>query len=383
MNRYPLSSALSFYILAVLTCPGCGGGTGMPDGEVAAERSAAATETATTASETAAAGQGIFAKTEQTSGTTELLQAISIVDEQTAWVSGHGATYARTRDGGETWQAAVMPDAEGLQFRDVHAVDADTAFLMSAGSGDASRIYKTTDGGASWTLQYTNPDPEGFYDCMAFWDADRGALYGDSVDGEVVILMTSDGGDTWERVPAAGLPDALPGEGGFAASGTCLITGPGGRAWIGTGASSPARVLITEDGGQAWTAVDTPIVSASSAGITSVAFRDEMNGMVVGGEVTNHEGRFDNVAVTDDGGRSWTLAGRPSMSGAAYGSSWVPGAPTPTIVIVGPRGADYSMDNGSSWASLDSREFWAVAFVSPSAGWAVGREGRIVKLELR
>jgi photosystem II stability/assembly factor-like uncharacterized protein len=381
MNRKQSPSISSFLvpavpILMVLICPACGGSSDVPD-------AGALVDSATADAETTATEGGVFAKVDQASGTTELLQAISIVDEQTVWVSGHGATYARTVDGGETWLAAMMPDAEGLQFRDVHAVDAQTAYLMSAGPGDASRVYKTTDGGASWTLQHTNPDPEGFYDCMDFWDAEHGALYGDSVAAEFVILTTSDGGESWNRAPAAALPAALLGEGGFAASGTCLVTGPDGRAWIGTGASSPARVLMTDDMGGSWTVADTPIVSASSAGITSVSFRDASHGMIVGGEVTNHEGRFDNVAVTADGGKTWTLAARPWMSGAAYGSSYVPGAPTPTVVIVGPSGADYSLDNGATWSSLDSREYWAVAFASPSAGWAVGRDGRITKLGLR
>jgi photosystem II stability/assembly factor-like uncharacterized protein len=376
MKRYFVPLVSVFSCMALLFCVSCGGGEDAPDG------AAAATVDSETATEATRAGAAAFTTVDQVSGTTELLQAISIVDEQTVWVSGHGATYARTIDGGETWQATVMPDAEGLQFRDVHAVDAQTAYLMSAGTGDASRIYKTTDGGESWTLQHTNPDAEGFYDCLDFWDPEHGALYGDSVDGSVVILTTSDGGESWERVPASSLPAAVSGEGGFAASGTCLVAGPDGHAWVGTGAGSPARVLMTEDMGRTWGAVDAPLAGAASAGITSVSFRDAMHGMVVGGEISNHEGRFDNVAVTSDGGQTWTLAGRPWMSGAAYGSSYVPGAPTSSVVIVGPSGADYSLDNGATWESLDPRAYWAVAFASPSAGWAVGPEGRITKLEL-
>ena len=376
MNRSLFLLIAGFCCLALAFCSGGGGGFDAANDEPAAVGAPAPD------AEAGRVDAAAISTAPQPSGTMELLQAISIVDEQTVWVSGHGATYARTLDGGESWQAAVLSGAEGFQFRDVHAVDAQTVYLMSAGTGDASRVYKTTDGGESWTLQHTNPDAEGFYDCMDFWDPEHGALYGDTVDGSVVILTTSDGGKTWERVPAESLPAALSGEGGFAASGTCLVAGPEGRAWIGTGAATPARVLRSEDMGRTWVATETPIVSASSAGITSVSFRDAMNGMVVGGEISNHEGRFDNVAVTSDGGRTWVLAGRPAMSGAAYGSSYVPGAPTPTVVIVGPSGADYSLDNGATWMSLDSLPYWAVSFASPSAGWAVGPEGRITKLEL-
>ena len=79
---------------------------------------------------------------------------------------GTEGTYARTTDGGTTWHAGVVPDAGALQFRDVHAVDAETAYLLSIGDGEQSRIYKTTDAGLTWALQFKNPEPEGFFDCM-------------------------------------------------------------------------------------------------------------------------------------------------------------------------------------------------------------------------
>jgi photosystem II stability/assembly factor-like uncharacterized protein len=188
----------------------------------------------------------------QSSGTSALLQAVSPVTDDVVWVSGHQATYARSLDGGTTWEADVMPGAEGLQFRDVAAFDDRTAYLMSSGTGDLSRIYRTDDGGESWRLQYTAMHPEAFLDCMDFWSPDRGLVYGDEVDGVPFLLHTEDGGDSWARVDAAGLPDALDGEGGFAASGTCLITGEDGRAWVETGAGGRGRVLSTADFGVTW-----------------------------------------------------------------------------------------------------------------------------------
>ena len=138
---------------------------------------------------------------DQHSGTTSLLIAVSAVDERVVWVSGQHGTYVRTTDGGATWSPARVQGADSLQFRDVYAADSNTAYLLSIGNGDQSRIYKTTDAGAHWTLQLTNSDSLGFFDCMDFWDRDHGIMIGDAVKGSIVIHATSDGGVHWTRVP--------------------------------------------------------------------------------------------------------------------------------------------------------------------------------------
>src|SRR5262249_46794587 len=107
--------------------------------------------------------------TVQISNSTASLRGVSAVSEQVAWASGTGGTFLRTTDGGTTWTAGKVPGAERLDFRDVQAVDANTAYLLSIGKGETSRVYKTTDGGANWTLQLQNKDAEGFFDEMAFW----------------------------------------------------------------------------------------------------------------------------------------------------------------------------------------------------------------------
>jgi photosystem II stability/assembly factor-like uncharacterized protein len=321
----------------------------------------------------------------QQSGTSVLLQAVSAVSEDVVWVSGHDGTYARTTDGGQSWAAAVVPEADTLQFRDVHALDARTVYLLSAGSGELSRIYKTTDGGASWTLQWVNEEPQGFYDCLEFWDAERGAVYGDAVDGELRILTTADGGRTWDRVPAGNLPAPVGSEGGFAASGTCLTLRPGGLAWVGTGAGDRARVLRTADWGGTWEAADLPIVGGQAAGAFSITFWDDENGIVFGGDLNQADAFTDNITRTRDGGRTWTLATRPTFPGAVYGGAHVPGTGDPgaapaALLAVGPGGAAYSLDAGTTWAPLDQLSYWGVGAASPRAAWLVGPNGRISKV---
>ncbi|MBA2628358.1 MAG: hypothetical protein H0U85_10115 [Gemmatimonadales bacterium] len=315
---------------------------------------------------------------EQVSGTSTLLQAVSPVDERIVWVSGHAGTYARTLDGGTTWHAGRVPGDTTLQFRDVYAADANTAWLMSAGNGDKSKIFRTTDGGQSWTLQFTNTEPRAFYDCMDFWDPLHGIAMSDEVDGRTPILMTTDGGAHWTLSPTA--PAAQPGEGGFAASGTCLITRPGGHAFIATGNGARARLLHSRDYGMTWSADTLPLASGSGIGSTSAAFRDLINGAVLGGNVGDNAGRTDNVAVTQDGGRTWRNGARPPFAGAVFGSAYVPGARHPALIAAGPRGLAWSADDGASWVPVDTLAYWAVGAASPNAAWAVGPRGRITRL---
>jgi photosystem II stability/assembly factor-like uncharacterized protein len=319
--------------------------------------------------------------TTQVSGTEALLQAVSPVTDDVVWVSGHDATYARTVDGGLNWEANVVPGDSGLQFRDVAAFDSRTAYLMSAGAGDQSRIYRTDDSGASWQLQFTAVEPDAFIDCMDFWSPDRGIVYGDAVDGVPFLLRTDDGGSTWTRVPAESLPAALEGEGGFAASGSCLVTGEAGHAWVATGSGERARVLMTTDYGISWTVSDLPVVGGAGSGLTTIQMTADGVGAALGGVIGNDSIRSRNVALTSDGGVTWQAGGRLTMAGPVYGSAMVSGAER-FVVAVGPRGMDWSSDAGMTWHSADSLNYWAVAFSSGQAGWAVGPGGRIVKLRL-
>ena len=316
--------------------------------------------------------------TAQTSGTTALLIAVSPVNDNVVWLSGSQGTYVRTTNGGAKWTAGRVPGADSLQFRDVHAFDANNAYLLSIGNGNQSRIYKTSDGGANWKLQFTNPDSAGFYDCMSFWDTKRGIVIGDALGSDIAILVTTDGA-TWKRVPAASLPKAQPNEGSFAASGTCLVTRPGGHAWIVASNADHGRVLHTADYGKTWRVDTLPLTTRAGSGPQSIAFRDAQNGMALGGGNAAKPGDV-LIATTNNGGKSWTTRTSPALGTGVWGGVFVPGAAKPTVVAVGPTGSVYSTDNGATWTAIDALNYWSVGFASPRAGWAVGTQGRVTKL---
>lgn len=318
---------------------------------------------------------------EQESHTTALLQAVSAVDDSVIWVSGHRATWVRTVDGGRSWVPGAMtgPDST-LQFRDVQAVSATTAYLLAAGPGDSSRIYKTTDAGQSWQLQFLNHDPAAFYDCFGFWDATHGIAVSDAAHGKMIVIRTEDG-EHWATVAADGMPPAEPGEGSPAAGGTCLIAQGRAAAWFGT--EPDARVYRSQDRGEHWSFAIPPIVTGEAAGVATLAFRDERHGMALGGRLLKADDQTDSVAaVTSDGGATWTLVHRPTFSGAVYGSAVVPGMQG-FVVAVGPKGLDWTGNDGRSWTNLSSSAYWAVECRSLAACWAVGPRGRITRITFK
>jgi len=313
----------------------------------------------------------------QQSRITADFRGLSVVSPWVVWASGTKGTYARTTDGGATWQSGTVSGAAQLDFRDVEAFDANTAYLLSIGKDQQSRIYKTTDGGAHWTLQFTNRYPEAFFDAMAFWDRDHGIAISDPVNGRFVMIVTENGGQTWADVPATNIPPALNGESEFAASGTCLAVQGQANVWFVTGGAT-ARVFRSTDRGRTWSVTKAPIASGvESAGIFSIAFIDANRGVIVGGDYRKPNDAGDNVAVTADGGRNWKLSAGRQPAGFRSGAVFV--APL-TIIAVGTSGSDVSTDGGTSWTPLDSENYNSVA-TRNGVVWAVGPQGRIAKLD--
>lgn len=319
--------------------------------------------------------------TEQTSGANQLIQAVHAVSDRVVWASGHGGLVLRTRNGGDSWQRLPVPDADSLEFRDVHATSADSAWILAAGAGARSRIYRTVDGGASWQLQFQNADSSAFYDCLAFLDGRRGVAYSDASGGRTLVLRTMDGGGTWALLPPDRVPAPLPAEGAFASSGLCVAAAPPSSLFIATGAPG-ARLFRSTDAGESWTAEATPFVRGAVAGVTGLAFQDALRGIAVAADIDRLRTDTSSavVGVTVDGGRTWTLRERPPLPGALSGVAWVPGAGGETAVVVGFGGAFVTSDAARSWRTISDQVFTGVSAFGRTA-WIAGGGGRITRLD--
>lgn len=312
--------------------------------------------------------------------TTADLRGVSAASATVVWASGTHGTYVRTTDGNETWTAAQVPGADALDFRDVEAFSADEAYLLAAGPGEQSRIYKTRDGGKHWSLQFTNSDPKGFYDCFAFWDRDHGIAVGDPVDGHFELLATDDGGGHWMPLPASSRPEALPREGAFAASGTCIAVQGASNVWFATGGPA-ARVFRSTDRGRSWQVSETPLAHGSDAsGIFSIAFRDAKHGLIAGGDYQHPDTDGPNLASSDDGGATWHLLPvHPQFYFSAIGFF---GTHDEDFLAVGSTHSIAGSVIDTAEAHVFPTNLNALGTVGAHAAFAVGPKGMIVRIAL-
>jgi hypothetical protein len=306
----------------------------------------------------------------------------------------------RTEDGGYLWQpCAIPPGAEKLDFRGIQAFDANTAIVMSSGTGDLSRLYKTTDGCQTWRLVFTNPDKDGFWDAVVFAGPDFGALIGDPVHGDFPIYFSADGGNKWrKRQRIYDKRTVWTGESIFAASNSSLLVDPAdAEIYFVTGGDSPMAMVVYLDChlpvGKSCVSGEshmTGLASGRTAGAFSLAWDGDAklpHFVAVGGDYEKPDSASGTASFWLDDHRE-TYWWQPSISPPhGYRSAVAYDEATKTWITVGPNGTDVSTDDGRNWRAVhpdaalneaaDADRNWNAL----SLPYVVGPHGRIGKLE--
>jgi photosystem II stability/assembly factor-like uncharacterized protein len=301
-------------------------------------------------------------------------RGVQAVSDNVVWTSGTGGTVLLTENGGKKWKDVTVPHCDSLDFRDIHALDAKRAWVMSSGNG--ARIYHTKNSGKTWVLQFEDSNPKVFLDGMDFSDELNGVAYGDPVSKSMDVLITSNGGETWTRIPSAIIPVALKDEAGFAASGTGVVYS-GNTIWMATGGGESSRVLKSEDKGQNWEVFMTPIIGGVGQGIFSMAMKDKLNGVAVGGDYVDSTRVTYNCAFTIDGGKNWELV---EKNGPLGYRSCVAITNSGLAVACGRTGIDSSLDF-KNWTS-NSEEGYFTCDAGEELVWFAGRSGRVARMRL-
>ncbi|RFZ90468.1 oxidoreductase [Mucilaginibacter conchicola] len=277
------------------------------------------------------------------------IRGLSVINDNTAWLSGSGGTVAITHDGGKTWDWQQVKGFEKSDFRDIEAFSDKEAVIISSGS--PAYILKTTDGGQSWEKKFEQADTTYFLDAMDFENPKHGFVLGDPINGKFLLLETKDGGNTWAQVKDA--PNAVKNEGAFAASGTCLrVTNK--YVAIVTGGSE-SRLISSPLNRIAWAYESLPLTNgAASMGAFSIAFGKNEK-VIVGGNYAKDRLK-DSVAFVIQFGKTQVKPFSPAEGPAGY-QSGVEHLREGIYLSTGTSGTNITTDGGKTWKKIDAASY--------------------------
>ncbi|NND88093.1 MAG: oxidoreductase [Flavobacteriaceae bacterium] len=306
------------------------------------------------------------------------IRAIAAVDDSNVWFAANKGRIGLIHDTVPKL-ATISYEERALEFRAI-GLTSEALFVLSIGS--PAVLYKIgyqNEQATNIEEVYIEEGKNVFYDAIRFWNDEEGIAMGDPTDGCLSILITRDGGDTWNKLSCDQLPTTAPGEAAFAASNSNIAI-VGDNAWLVTGGTR-ARVFHSSDKGKTWEVYSTPIIQGQAmTGIYSVDFYDEQKGIIIGGNWDQQDSKNGNKAITTDGGQTWNLIADGQEPGYRSSVRYVPGSNGKGIVAVGMPGISYSNDGGAQWIELSKEGFYAIEFVNDSIAFASGKN-KIARLK--
>ncbi|MBE2290255.1 MAG: oxidoreductase [Chitinophagaceae bacterium] len=311
------------------------------------------------------------------SGVSASFRGLSVVDDSVAWLGGTNGTVGVSVNGGRQWKWNKVLGCEKCDFRSIFAFDDRSAVIANAGT--PAVIFITRDGGAHWKETYRLDDTNAFIDGITFTESGDGIAYGDPLTGRLLVLTSSDNGESWTTLPTDYRPEAQAGEASFAASGTCVHMFSN-QHWIIATGGKVSSLLETKNSGRSWQHINTPILQGkSSTGIFSFYGLSKKNWLIVGGDYTQDTITTNNAFYTRNAGRKWL---RPKVPPRGYReciSRATPGK-NQSILTLGPRGIDISHSNGKTWLPYaDDRQLHVVKHARKGTTTiAAGGNGKIV-----
>lgn len=306
------------------------------------------------------------------------IRAIIAVNTDELLFAGSLGDIGLTEDGGKNWDIEYIKyqDSISPHFRSL-AKTTSSVFALSI--ANPALLYKIAFGEKK--IVYKEEHEKVFYDAMTFLDDKTGIAIGDPMNGCTSIIMTNDGGETWEKIDCANLPKVKEGEASYAASNTNIAFYKS-NIWVVTGGTR-ARVLKSADKGKTWEIIETPFIQGNGPqGIYSVDFYDENTGIIMGGDFSKPNENKANKAITTDGGKTWTLVADGEVPNYKSCIKYIPGTKGKEVVAVGKTGVSFSNDGGRTWKNISKDGYYAIDFVDKNTAWLSGHH-KIGKLVLK
>ncbi|MFV5692740.1 WD40/YVTN/BNR-like repeat-containing protein [Flavobacterium sp. LT1R49] len=276
-------------------------------------------------------------------------------------------------------ESHIGNDSLKFEFRSI-AQTSSAIFILNV--SNPALLYKISKDDSETKLVYQENHEKVFYDSMQFWNDKEGIAIGDPITNCLSIITTSDGGNSWNKIPCDKLPKIINGEAAFAASNTNIVIKEN-KTWIVTGGKK-ARVFYSSDKGKTWEVQETPIVQGKTmTGIFTADFYDSKKGFITGGNYELPNQNFSNKALTINGGKTWELQAENQGFGYASCVQYVPNSKGRELVSVGASGLYYSSDSGNSWKQLSTdSSLFTIRFLDRHTAIAAGKN-KMVRLNFK
>ena len=314
----------------------------------------------------------------------DYFNAVALGDQNTGWAVSQLGNVYKTTDAGVTWTTLTLPAfAAGKALRGICAVDANTVWVSGSGGSGAtnvSLIYKSIDGGATWTQIWTTANiPSAlfglntsgtttFYTTLYsifFLDANNGYVVGGLGSVPIVnggggkIAKTTDGGATWTVTTFASTNESFR---------TVSFANPL-NGWVAgnTGAGLSGSCTRTTDGGITW----QPMVPVTGSTTITSIFGYDANKVYACNQTNN------KISKSSDGGVTWSDI---TVGIGFYGGFAKNGA---DLILVGSNGQIFkSIDFGTTWDLRSGGLAFGINdlhFIDANNGWAACATGKIMK----
>lgn len=274
-----------------------------------------------------------------------------VLDKNKVWYGANNSRFGfydlekKTR-----FENHIINESSKLEFRSIAKTEKHI-YIVSV--GNPAFLYQISKDKQTTQLVYQENHERVFYDSMQFWNDREGITIGDPISDCFSILITRDGGNTWNKISSNNLPKNADGEAAFAASNTNIVV-KGNNTWVVSGGSK-ARVFYSPDKGNSWSVYNSPISQGKKmTGIFSADFYDVNNGFITGGDYEIPDQNFGNKALTEDGGKTWKLASEKLGFGFASCVQYFPNSNGNALITVGATGIWCSWNKGESWIQFAS-----------------------------
>ena len=278
-----------------------------------------------------------------------------------------------------TFEKRIVFDSLKPEFRSMAQTQ---GFIFILSIANPALLYKIDKKNVKPKLIYRESHSKVFYDSMKFWNETEGIAVGDPTEDCFSLLITHNGGNSWNKMPCENLPKLADGEAAFAASNTNIVV-KGEKCWIVSGGKK-ARVFFSPDKGQTWSVYDSPIVHGGQmTGIYTADFYDEHTGIIAGGNYDQPNEKAGNKAVTHDSGKTWTPISDNIGFGYASCIQFAPGSDGRELLCVGATGVFYSSDGGFSWQKiLADKSLYTISFLNRETVYAAGKD-KIIRIRIK